>query len=283
MINFNYYTDDAFELYKKAVAAKKDKDGKKTLELIENNIKTDYENYQYNFNRKNVHLLNSNANLSSTDKKLLKQLYGSNKKIIKHIRTWIDNNNKRTYLHKCPYCTINRANTTEHILPKDKYPEYAVDALNLLPCCSECNSLKGENVRNTTNEPLIINFYYNKLPNIQYLFVDLIFDSKGNVDFDYKLENNNNIDEKMFHLLDSHFSKLNLLQRYKNEAINNYSEIENCILECFNELKDIDKCLNILKKQAYNDATQYGNNHWKVTLKLALANSVEYKEYLKNK
>ena len=78
-----------------------------------------------------------------------------------------------------------------------------------------------------------------------------------------------------------HFEKLGLLGRYKTEAINHYAEIENSILEDLEGGDDIDKCLDKLKNTAMRDAVEYGTNHWKVVLKLALADSNKYKEFLK--
>lgn len=63
--------------------------------------------------------MNQDDSYAYDEKQLMKALYGSKAKVVKDIRAWIDGNNKRTYLRKCPYCTISRANTTEHILPKE--------------------------------------------------------------------------------------------------------------------------------------------------------------------
>lgn len=282
MINFNYYIGDAFVLYKRAVENKTDKAGKTVLEGVENSVESAYKSYDESFSNKNVHTLLPSNVFSQIEKGQLYGLYGSNKKIVKDIRTWIDNNNKRTYLRKCPYCTINSANTTEHILPKKKYPEYAVHAKNLLPCCSECNSKKGENIKDEQGKPIILNYYYDTLPNVQYLFVIISFDAKGIVDFEYRLDNRNNVNEDLFELIESHYNKLDLLARFKAQAINIYSEIENSILV---DVKDqgVENSLQTLRNKTVMDAVDYGLNHWKVVLKLALADSVDYSEYIKKK
>lgn len=282
MINFNHYPDDAFELYKKAVERKTDTEGKACLKEIENEVERAYGDYQEAFDDRSVHLLNPRNSISATDKELLLGLYGSDKKVVKGIRAWIDSHNKRTYLRKCPYCAIAPANTTEHILPKEKYPEYAINALNLLPCCSTCNSKKGENVRDDNDKPYIINYYYDRLPNEQYLFVDVSIDAHDCPNFDYRLDNPNGIiDTDKFELIQRHFEKLGLLSRYKTEAINHYAEIENSILEDLEGGDAIDECLIKLRNTAMRDAVEYGRSHWKVVLKLALADSGEYKEFLK--
>lgn len=280
MINFKPYDGDAFELYKGAVERKDNGPDKDALLRIEEKVCKSYETYQTAFNDQRVHLLNQDDSYAYDEKQLMKALYGSKAKVVKDIRAWIDGNNKRTYLRKCPYCTISRANTTEHILPKEKYPEYAVNALNLLPCCSDCNSAKGDKVRDEDGNPLIINFYYHRLPNVQYLFVRLFEDENGYIDFEYYLDDSNHeVEESMFRLIQSHFTKLGLLGKFEEEAVCNYTEIENKLKNSASEC-GVEKCLEDLQKNALEDAKEYGTNHWKVVLKLALAKSKWYAEYL---
>lgn len=280
MINFTPYDGDPFILYKDAVDRKRDVADKLKLQNIEEKVRLSYDSYQAAFIDKNVHALNKDNSYSLDEKGLLKKLYSSNHKVVRDIRSWIDNHNKRTYLRKCPYCTLSRANTTEHILPKDDYPEYAIDALNLLPCCSECNSAKGSKVRDENGNPLIINFYYNKLPETQYLYVRLLEDEKGYIDFEYYLDNpDHQLEEPMFQLIKSHFEKLGLIEKYEEEAIANYVEIENSLKSSASEC-GVKKCLNDLRSNTLEDAREYGRNHWKVILKLALADSEWYAKYL---
>lgn len=52
MINFNHYDGDAFELYKNAVKAKKDKVGKESLTRIEDDVEAEYEIYKNAFTLK---------------------------------------------------------------------------------------------------------------------------------------------------------------------------------------------------------------------------------------
>lgn len=283
MINFNPYTGDPFELYRNAVKAKTDKEGKESLTLIEKDVKAEYEKYNVAFTQKRVHSLLPATTFTDNNRKLLKGLYGSKKKIVKDIREWIDSHNKRTYLRKCPYCTLSNAGTTEHILPKEKYPEFAINALNLLPCCSICNTKKGEDVTTPDGKPFIINYYYDALPDEQYLFVDICIDVHGCPNFEYRLDNSNGIDKEKFELIKRHFEKLGLLERFKTEAAACYTEIENIIQVDLKEKDDLSRCLEKLKNTALMDAVEYGSNHWKVVLKLALAESEIYKEYLNKK
>ena len=63
---------------------------------------------------------------------------------------------------KCPYCLLNRPNKLDHYFDKSDYPEYSVFAPNLIPCCSECNSLKGTRLFNDDQQRQFIHFSLQK-------------------------------------------------------------------------------------------------------------------------
>ncbi|NEA65316.1 hypothetical protein [Streptomyces sp. SID12488] len=44
---------------------------------------------------------------------------------------------------RCPLCGQRAVSTLDHHLPKTLYPALAVDPLNLIPACSDCNKLKS--------------------------------------------------------------------------------------------------------------------------------------------
>ena len=113
--------------------------------------------------------------------------------------------------------------------------------------------------------------------------MDISIDAMGYPNFVYRLDNKNGIDKEMFELIERHFEQLELLERFTTEAICCYSEIENSILENLEEKDDLDLCLRKMRNTALKDAVEYGSNHWKVVLKLALADDNIYKEYLDNK
>lgn len=278
MINFNHYSEDAFTLYKAAVERKTGQ-GKDKLKRIEKKMKSAYDNYDSAFDQKQVHTLSPSDLFSEEEKGLLEGMFDSDNKIVRTIRKWIDENNNRTYLNRCPYCTLNAANTTEHILPKSVYEEFAVHALNLIPCCAECNSKKNDKFKDGSGNPLFLNFYYDILPEKQFLFVDLSFDGRGVVNFNYRLDNVNHIDVRLFNLIRRHYEKLDLLTRFKTKAISEYPEIENS-LRAFLPYENIDAFMDNLKQKAMVDANSYGYNYWKVVLYFALADSEVYKTYL---
>ena len=83
----------------------------------------------------------------------------------------------------------------------------------------------------------------------------------------------------MFQLIQSHFEKLGLIEKYEEAAIADYVEIENSLKSSASE-SGVKKCLEDLRSNTLEDGKEYGSNHWKVILKLALADSEWYAKYL---
>ncbi len=46
----------------------------------------------------------------------------------------------------CPLCDHRTVTTLDHVLPKSKYPTFAVTPFNLVPACGDCNKIKDANL-----------------------------------------------------------------------------------------------------------------------------------------
>ena len=123
MINMKKYAGGKkpYELFSEAVD-RKDKNSADTIALNVNKRKVEiaYRYYERAMDNQKLGLLTPSTVLSSIKQPLL-GMYSSGCKLVKDFRTWHFNNNPQTYNNVCPYCTINSANTTEHILPKEVY------------------------------------------------------------------------------------------------------------------------------------------------------------------
>ena len=284
MLNFTPDTEDAFTLYKKAVSRKTDDAEKKELQGIEINIKSLYNVYKASYDTNTVDLLQSDLE-AARHKDALLNLYSSKCALVKHFRERFFKRNPQTYNNVCPYCTIGEASTTEHILPKENYPEYAVDVLNLIPACSGCNSLKGEDLHNKAGERFFINYYTDSLPNVQYLFVSFTVTGDA-IKGSYYLDNSSGqVDKDLFALIQRHYSKFNLVgkdSRFDSKAIQLISEIKNMYLnEEFESGKEYDAFAAKQLRKCDMDSKSYGINHWRVVLYRSAAESSVFKDYVK--
>lgn len=68
----------------------------------------------------------------------------------------------------CPYCSIAKAKTLDHYLPKAKFPKFAITPVNLVPCCRDCNSEKDTKFSNSEAE-MFIHPYFEDVNNFRWL------------------------------------------------------------------------------------------------------------------
>lgn len=250
--------------------------------MLHRKVEIAYRYYERAMDNQKLGLLTPSTVLSSIKQPLL-GMYSSGCKLVKDFRTWHFNNNPQTYNNVCPYCTINSANTTEHILPKEVYSEYAVNVFNLIPACSECNTFKGDDIFDENGEIFTINFYTDTLPDIRYLFARITH-IVGGVQFAYYLDNRNGIDRNLYALIQRHFKRYHLINRYYTKAVQELSNIENYFK--FEEITcedDYDKAASKLIRKTDADAVAYGRNHWKIVMYYDAATSPVFKSYIMTK
>lgn len=279
MINLSSDTEDSFDLYKKAVSRKHASPQKTECCQLEQQVKTCYEDYKNHYDSNTIETLNP-SEVGQNHKDALLNLYSSDAAIIKHFRERFFKRNPQTYNNLCPYCTINEANTTDHILPKEKYPEYAIDTLNLIPTCSNCNSIKGEYVVDDNDNKITLNFYQDVLPQEQYLYVEFR-KLQQSIKANYYIHNNGNINQDIYSLIERHFNKLKLINRFNDKAIQEISELKNLYLsEQFSSEGEYNQFAEKQLRKINLDKTSLGYNHWKVILYQSAATSDVFKSYI---
>lgn len=269
-----------YDFFSEALSRKNKKDDIIALNEYKHKVEIAFRYYERAMDNRKLGLLRPSELLLNIKQQLL-GMFSSDCKLVKEFRTWHFNNNPQTYYNVCPYCTINSANTTEHIFPKDIYPEYAVNVFNLIPACSECNSFKGGQVFDKNGEIFTINFYTDSLPDIRYLFARIIPIEEGGVQFEYYLCNINSIDKNLYGLIERHFDHYHLIDRYYNKAVQELSNIENYFkFEKVTNEADFDEAANKLIRKTEDDAKVYGKNHWKIVMYYDAATSQTFKSYI---
>lgn len=271
MKNLIPYNEDCFNIHKRAVDRKHKSDLKSRLELLNETIQTDYNTFLKRFNENKLYKLTPNTNLKNSKNDLL-TLYDYQSSVIISVRESIKKLQTQTIVSTCQNCTIDSANTLDHLLPKSKFPEFVVNPKNLIPCCSTCNSYKLNSI-NDDGKDLFLNLYLDKLPEEQYLFTDITLDKYNEIHFQFYLKNiDNKINTDFFDILKNHYRKLCLYERMRLKSIEYISELENLILG-FKENLPLDEIINILRNNAQINKKAYGQNHWKYILEETLLNS----------
>jgi len=278
MKNLNPYEENAFAFHKKVIESKRN--SKEDPEYISkvssynDDIETQYISFEEKFKVNQLEDL-SCFGYSDSDKETLLKLYSFKSKIIQHLKVKMTTDEQNRLINTCQNCTVSEVNSFDHVIPKDEFSEFIVNPKNLFPSCTKCNSYKNTAWRND-NGRMFLNLYLDTLPNEQYLFVDIKLD-ENEIDINYYLENSNSINSELFDLIESHYNKLHLFQRFKENSDVVMSELENSIkaFQVLLSLKDI-KATIIEECEASRRVLGY--NYWKIILKLSL---IENEDFLK--
>ncbi|WP_452222704.1 HNH endonuclease [Lacinutrix chionoecetis] len=276
MRNLNVYSGDTSDFLDEVIGSKrnssKDPNYKQRVNILAPDIKILFGDYETAHNTNNHVSLTPNGYVNQEKTDLLKLYSSGNSRLIKlknSITTVLDNRAMNT----CQYCTTAPVGSLDHIVPKDEFPEFSVNPKNLLPACTTCNSHKNENWKEN-NKTIFLNLYTDILPSEQYLFVDLLI-TVDNIQPSFELRNVNNINPDFFELLENHYSRLNLPQRFKKESHKVISELTN-LIAASSHLLDENQIKQLVLTKINEDKTVFGNNYYKSILEEALINNQQY-------
>ena len=271
MKNLKSYSEDCFKVYKEAV--ENENKNKDILLNIQDKIESQFDIYSGKFRDKKLYEITSLA-FSEEEKESLINLYQYRSAIIQKIKGAILNSQERTINNTCQYCTLSEVSTLDHIIPKKSFPEFSVNPLNLFPCCAKCNSKKS-NLWIKNDKHLFLNLYLDELPNKKYLIAD--FDFKDNVPMvTFSLGNPENIDNRTYEIIESHFSRLDLLKRMRKESNEKITDIINAIKGSYKLNSDIDSVKSAIRETEEDNKKAYGYNHWKSVLILSIIEKDEF-------
>lgn len=199
---------------------------------------------------------------------LLKGCY-SNSNRLSILKTKIKEKQNVLLRSECQYCNIGEPTTFDHYLPQVDFPEFSALSINLIPCCSTCNSDKGIYWR-IGGRRKIINLYYDTLPNVSYLTCSIVY--RKNVpqaDFTVTAAA---IPVNMRTEITTHFTTLHLAERYKGRSNSEITDVFNSIQPLSTTLSRL-QIQNQLRTDAANMKVSKGDNYWRAVLKIALSNS----------
>ena len=271
MKNLKSYSEDCFKVYKEAV--ENENKNKDILLNIQDDIESQFDIYSGKFRDKKLYEITSLA-FSEEEKESLINLYQYRSAIIQKIKGAILDSQEITINNTCQYCTLSEVSTLDHIIPKKSFPEFSVNPLNLFPCCAKCNSKKS-NLWIKNDKHLFLNLYLDELPNKKYLIAD--FDFKDNIPMvTFSLGNPENIDNRTYEIIESHFSRLDLLRRMRERSNEKITDIINAIKGNYKLNSDIDSVKSAIRETEENNKKVYGYNHWKSVLILSIIEKEEF-------
>ncbi|NCP23824.1 MAG: HNH endonuclease [Erythrobacter sp.] len=208
----------------------------------------------------------------------LRHCYGSQTKRLLGLKKQIKKAQAKEALKFCPYCGTTTNTTHDHYLPATDFPEFAVHALNLVPCCSLCNTIKGDRWIDQAGQRIFINFYLDDIPDALYLHVDLItrpgFDTVG---ARFRIEEGE-LELEEWELIRHHYDRLGLIERYDDNA---NDEIAGMLRDAATHVEaGGPDARRFLARQAAKSCNVFGQNNWRAVLLAALADHAELEAWI---
>lgn len=270
MMNLTPTTIAPYSLFGEIVEAKKSP-RKQRLRALAEKIREQYDNY--NDNRTELSVMVAYG-YTGTDQDDLEHCYtGVTEPLSKLLADIVDRQRLRIRL-KCQYCSINNHDTFDHYLPISLFPEFSVHALNLLPCCSVCNRKKGNTFISARHEREIINFYFDTLPDERFL--EAIISYTGVIPVaTYSLRFSASIPSNIRRRLQMHYQRLDLLERYKRNSSEVFSETRSTIRTHL-RTNSLSEVRAYLLAEAGRLSTRISINYWKTVLYGAMSNNTTF-------
>lgn len=211
--------------------------------------------------------------------KPLRACYGSPTQPLKDLKKAIVDTQPKRQLKYCPMCGTTLPKTYDHYLPAALFPEYAVHPLNLVPCCSLCNSIKDDDWLCAAGERQYLHAYSDALPDAQFVYVTLHqhVALKG-VGATFSLQQPVDVPAEQWRLIDSHFRRLHLIDRYDELGNDEIAEM----LSDGKAYQDAggSDVQDFLRCRSTDRRGVYGRNHWVAVLMSALAEHQDLQSWI---
>ena len=269
MHNLVPYSENAFSLYKDAVERKDAGESKDRLVAAEATIQAFYDEFDPHFYGNTLRTIAARR-VPKPLKDDLFDMYDFDAAIVKKVRHWLKAHNPVTVYGICQHCGIVPFDTMDHILPHQQYAEYSVHARNLIPCCTDCNRRK--------NEREILNLYVDVLPELEYLFMDVVANG-DTIDLSFRLDNSQGfVSHALFDKITHHYSRLGLFDRMKTIAATRISGFLTQIKRSY-EKDGKQEVINGISENVYDLRRAYGYNYWEAAFQKGLVSSPVFWDY----
>lgn len=175
-------------------------------------------------------------------------------------------------LKYCPLCGITSVATHDHYIPATLFPEFSVHPLNLVPCCFTCNSTKGDDWLDEDGNRLFLHVYSDLIPVEVFLDVELsTSQSATGVGAAFSISRPNRFSKEAWAVIESHFERLKLIDRYTDFANDEIAEIlADCKIYTTNGGVNVRR---FLRQRGQERAGIYGESHWRSVLMMELASA----------
>ncbi|WP_333624549.1 hypothetical protein [Sphingobacterium siyangense] len=278
MKNLKPYSENSFAFFETVVKKKRNEDLKDRLDLIKSDIQTKFNDYDTHFQKNILESLSEHDKFSKQQIEDFEELYSYKSATFKKLLiTLSTSDNKRKM--GCPYCGIGEVSTFDHYLPQSRFGAFTTHPKNLICCCGKCNPKRGNRWLDANKKRATLNLYLDILPDVQFLFVeiDIMIDK---VETKFSLKNSGNINPILFSMIDSHYDRLELCDRFSENSSDIITSFVNTI-KTYQNLGNFDSILKNTLEALSKDQNAFGYNHWSTILKIELIKHKDFKLLLK--
>ncbi|MFI9007010.1 HNH endonuclease [Actinosynnema sp. NPDC053489] len=173
---------------------------------------------------------------------------------------------------RCPMCGERQASTLDHYLPRDKYPEFSILALNLIPACMDCNHRKS-NFTSAGNGGRFVHAYLDEIDatlQVLEVYIDAVDDVLV-IDFDV----NSELPQELYANLAVQFEQLRLAEFYSWAATEELIQRHESFREAFYD-KGHEEVSRVAHAHGQKLRDTYGSHYWKVALYRAVEHNSEF-------
>lgn len=214
--------------------------------------------------------------LSKETKTALAGVFKSRKGACRRLVDGLTDHFESTGNATCPYCNFGEQWEHDHYLPKDVFPEFTLYPKNLVPICKVCNGKKLTQYA-AGDDRLFIHLFSELQGVTGLLRLKVEYEPTVNVSFSLA---NPGLPSAQFEVLERHFSKLGLGNRYARQA----SAALGRLIRSLRTQQNLDlgraRLRTRLRRMADDRALQSQPNHWEVVLLEELAGSVDFTEHI---
>ena len=270
MINYSINSAiDSKEVYQNIIDNKVKQDSIDCLEECKSNVYEDYDAYLDN--KTTLEKVNPDMRILPKHKTELINVYESKPAALQRALDKLTAKMPLGLSGKCVYCLLSEANTFDHYLNKDRYPEYSIFVPNLLPVCTWCNSYKcATPAIDSKGVHHFIHNVFDILPTVPYLFYDIEVRNHAlivkKIRLDFSLDPTNKLNE----VIKRQYRKLHLIERLEKQFPDDIAAI---LIDFEDEELDEAEVKRILKRKLDKYEKKFGANYWITSIYRGLLNN----------
>ncbi|WP_213908383.1 hypothetical protein [Stutzerimonas nitrititolerans] len=262
-----------------SIRDKKHKATREPLVAAHTLVETRYNVYAQAIGQRNLVGIKKNAKAIGL-RAPLRACYNVATQPLKELKQAIIKAQPKRLLKYCPMCGTTLPGTFDHYMPAVDFPEFAVHPLNLVPCCAKCNSTKDDDWLCAAGKRQFLHAYTDQIPDLQFLAVTLHENrARDAVGAAFSLQRPAGLANEQWDLIDSHFRRLKLIDRYDERGNDEVAEI---LSDCRTFLDaGGQKVRDFLSKRAEDRITVYGRNHWIAVLMGAMCQHANFEDWVR--